>query len=261
MKSAYGSAVPPFTTPAATEELLTGGRLLRRAFLEMPARLAGRGEVIVRLGEPNPPLFQLRRGMVFSCSMLPEGRRAITDLLLPFDIGCLEQTVSHHAHQDIIAASACTYRKLSSAAFRELMRNGAVALTVMSLVAEARRRMDRHVAALARLDARERIGGLLLDIYDRLRRQEMINQPCFNLDLTQEQIGDYLGLTVVHVNRILRQLREEGLASFNRHVIIIMDVERLRELVAGLPPLGNSIASADQGASGRLSGMLGVSAG
>jgi DNA-binding transcriptional regulator LsrR (DeoR family) len=80
-----------------------------------------------------------------------------------------------------------------------------------------------------------RICVLLLDIHDRLRRRGLINRPTFNLPLTQEQIADHLGLTLVHVNRTLRRLREQKLVIVDRQVVIIMDMEQLRSLAQGLP--------------------------
>ena len=76
---------------------------------------------------------------------------------------------------------------------------------------------------------------MLLDIHDRLRHRDLINRPTFNLPLTQEQIADHLGLTLVHVNRTLRRLREEKIVLVERQVVIIQDIERLRELAQGLP--------------------------
>jgi hypothetical protein len=78
---------------------------------------------------------------------------------------------------------------------------------------------------------------LLLDIHDRLKRRDLISRPTFNLPLTQEQIGDHLGLTVVHVNRTLRRLREERVLMMDRQVVIIHDLDALREIGEGLPPL------------------------
>ena len=83
----------------------------------------------------------------------------------------------------------------------------------------------------------DRMIELLVDIHDRLHRRGLIARPSFNLPLTQEQMADYLGLTMVHVNRTLRQLREEKLALIDRQVVIIMDLPRLREIVHGLPSL------------------------
>src|SRR5205085_10204261 len=58
--------------------------------------------------------------------------------------------------------------------------------------------------------------------------------PC-TLPLTPEQIADHLGLTLVHLNRTLRRLREERIMLVDRQVVIIMNLERLREFAQGLP--------------------------
>jgi CRP-like cAMP-binding protein len=72
----------------------------------------------------------------------------------------------------------------------------------MALMAEARWRTHRHLTAIARLDAYERLSFFLLDIHDRLRRHNLIARPTFHFPLTQDQIADHLGMTMVHVNRI-----------------------------------------------------------
>ena len=76
---------------------------------------------------------------------------------------------------------------------------------------------------------------LLLDLHDRLRRRDLISRPSYNLPLTQEQLADHLGLTLVHVNRTLRRLREERIAMVDRQVVVIQDMERLRHYAQGLP--------------------------
>ena len=125
---------------------------------------------------------------------------------------------------------------LGAAAVRVLMADQPVALHILAVIAEARWRGDRLAASLGRLDAHARICLMLLDIYERLRRRELINRPSFNLPFTQEQIADHLGLTLVHVNRTLRRLREERLVLVDRQVVIIRDLDRLRGLVRDLCP-------------------------
>ena len=228
----------PRYLPEATEDLLTGRRALRRAFMEMPYLAVGRDQAVVRNDGAAPPVFMLHRGIAYRSCTLPSGRRAILDVLLPGDIGGIEHVVLRRPEEEIIAASAVGFRTMSAAALRKLMAaDPTVALSVVGLMAEARSRMDRHAASVARLHARERIATLLLDVHDRLLRRGLIGRPTFNLPLTQEQMADYLGLTMVHVNRTLRQMRQEKLALIDHQVVIIMDLPGLREIVHGLPPL------------------------
>jgi DNA-binding transcriptional regulator LsrR (DeoR family) len=74
---------------------------------------------------------------------------------------------------------------------------------------------------------------MLIDLYDRLRRRRLIARSSFNLHLTQQQIGDHLGLTNAHVNRVLRWFACEDIALVKRYVVIIRDMPRLRRLAQG----------------------------
>lgn len=221
--------------PAATEELLTGGRLLYRAFLQEPLHYAARDATLIRVGERDPAVVLLRSGFAYRSCLLADGRRAILDVLVPGDIVGLDHIVLASPSSEFTAANRVGYNQLDPGQLRALMEDRSVALAVLALLAAARWRGDRLSAMIGRLDAQARIAALILSIYDRLRRRGLINQLSFNLPLTQEQMADHLGLTLVHVNRTLRRLREERLVLVDRQVVIIMDLDGLRELVRGLP--------------------------
>jgi len=78
---------------------------------------------------------------------------------------------------------------------------------------------------------------MALDFYTRLSRRRLITGSSYSLPLTQLQIGAYLGLTVVHVNRVMRFLRDEQVISLERHCMTILDLNRLKSLAQkGSPP-------------------------
>jgi CRP/FNR family transcriptional regulator, anaerobic regulatory protein len=191
--------------------------------------------VIVRADDPAPPAILFNRGVAYRSLSMPDGRRSIIDILLPGDIVGLDHAVMGRCNQEIVAANAVGYRRLGAAAVRGLMANPQVALRVLAIAGEARRRADQHLTALTRFDARGRIAALLLGVYQRLRRQELIARPTFNLPLTQEQLADHLGITMVHVSRTLRRMREERLVLVDRQVVIILDLEELRRAASGIP--------------------------
>src|SRR5262249_23226754 len=145
--------------------------------------------------------IMLRSGFAFRCWGLADGRRAILDVLVPGDIVGLDHIVLASPIAEITAANRVGYNALEPARLRALMADRCVALSVMALLAEARWRSDRLAAMIGRLDAEARLAALILSIYDRLRRRGLTNHLSYNLPLTQEQIADHLGLTLVHVNR------------------------------------------------------------
>jgi CRP-like cAMP-binding protein len=225
----------PRYAAAVIEDLLTGSRLLRRAFLQTPIRFAGRDAPLIRTDDPDPSVILIRSGFGFRSCGLADGRRAILHILTPYDIAGLDHLVLARPIEEITATSRVGYHALRASQLRELMADRSIALHVLAVVAEARWRADRLAAMIGRLDAQARISVMLLDLYERLRRNGLISRTTYNLPLTQEQIADHLGLTLVHVNRTLRRLREERIVLVDRQVVIIIDLDRLREFAQGLP--------------------------
>jgi CRP-like cAMP-binding protein len=203
------------------EDLLLGGRKLHQAFLATRMCFAGRDTPLIRADQREPAVVLLRKGFAYrACVLSGGGRRAILDVLLAGDIAGLDNIVLARATEHVVAADRAEYWVLPAAALRDLMADRCVALYVVSLLAAARWRSDRLVANIGRLDAFARIAVLLLGIHDRLKRQGVINRPTFDL-LSQERIADHLGLTLQHVNRTLRKLREEKIVLIDRQVVII----------------------------------------
>ena len=235
LQQGAGGFERPRFAATATEDLLLGGQRLRRAFMQLPLRFAGRDVPLLRSGTSEPAAILVRSGFAFKCCMLPDGRRSILRVLLTGDFGGLHGAVLAHATEDIHAANRVGYHLLGAATLRDLLADHCVSLYVLAQLAEARWRADRLAASIGRLDAHARLCVLLLDIHDRLRYRGLINRPTFNLPLTQEQLADHLGLTLVHVNRTLRRLREERIVLVDRQVVIIQNMARLQELAQGLP--------------------------
>jgi CRP/FNR family transcriptional regulator, anaerobic regulatory protein len=91
------------------------------------------------------------------------------------------------------------------------------------------------VIGLGRGSADERTAAMLLDFRGRLSwlsRARSIDT--FRLPMTQQEIGDYLGLTVVHVNRVLRRFRETKLATVKGGTAVIHDATALQRIASPL---------------------------
>jgi CRP-like cAMP-binding protein len=204
-------------------------------------RFARRDEPIVQLTDSEPPVILIHSGFIFRCCVLGDGQRAILNIAMPGDFIGLDHLVLHRATEEIIGAgNRVGYYALPPRELWDLMmRDQAINRKVVTLLAEMRWRSDRLAASIGRLDARARICVMLLDIYERLRRNGSDDRLTFNLPLTQEQIADHLGLTLVHVNRTLRRLREERIVLVDRQIVMIMDLDRLRECAEGLPQIAD----------------------
>jgi CRP/FNR family transcriptional regulator, anaerobic regulatory protein len=191
------------------------------------------GETLIAAGELPPYVYQLRTGLAYQSTWFPDGRRAIIDIFTPGNVVGLETILSLRASGSVAAAGPIKYFAVDAHSLHQLLEDREIALCFTSLLVEARRRSEEQSARIARLEAAERVAAMLIDLYDRLRRRRLIARSTFNLRLTQQQIGDHLGLTKEHVNRVLRWFAREDIAFVDRHVVIIRDMPRLQRLARG----------------------------
>jgi CRP-like cAMP-binding protein len=111
-----------------------------------------------------------------------------------------------------------------------------VALRLAWIVWRERNLAYDHLSTVGQRPARERIARSLLELFVRYRMQwpgHRIEE--MNIPLTQEQIGDANGLTGVHVNRILRGLRREGIVEFHYRRLRVLNPDKLVD-VADINP-------------------------
>ncbi len=83
---------------------------------------------------------------------------------------------------------------------------------------------------LGRLGAEGRLAHLICELYERLKAVGLAKSDRFMLPLKQADLAEACGLTNVHVNRVLRSIREQGIMTFRSGEVIIQDMHRLRAL-------------------------------
>jgi CRP-like cAMP-binding protein len=87
-----------------------------------------------------------------------------------------------------------------------------------------------HLVNLGRRSAEERMAHFLLELGARLMLVGMGDKTGYACPLTQYHLADALGLSAVHVNRVLRHLRDDGLVTFRKGQVVFNDIDRLRKL-------------------------------
>ncbi|HEX8842043.1 MAG TPA: helix-turn-helix domain-containing protein, partial [Sphingomicrobium sp.] len=83
---------------------------------------------------------------------------------------------------------------------------------------------------LGQRSAYERLGHLLVELYLRLKTVGRAQDGRCDFPLTQNDLADATGLTAVHVNRTLQELRRDGLIELERKQLRILDLERLKDV-------------------------------
>jgi CRP/FNR family transcriptional regulator, anaerobic regulatory protein len=190
---------------------------------------------IIRLEGEAPRIFLLLDGWAASFVALLDGRRQFLKLHLSGDVMGAPSLPLLKAADSLIALTDCTIAEVSKAALATMFEQHPRLAMVFFLAAQQERiiLMDRLIS-ISRTNARQRVAAFLLHLQERLSACRNERVDSFELLLTQEQIGDMVGLTSVHVNRVLRELTEAGCIRRTRRWVFLIDLPFLRSL-SGLP--------------------------
>lgn len=192
-------------------------------------RTIERGRDIVRDRNKPEKIFLLLEGWAASYKVLPGGSRQISAFLLPGDLCGVEITVLKRIDHSITALTPVTVSVVDSHALMRLTRERtelAHAFWHAALVDQGVLRS--WVANLGRRDAYARVAYQACELHARLESRGLADGLAVDLPLTQAQLGDALGLTPVHVNRVLRRLRDDGLMELQGRTLTLLDPERLK---------------------------------
>jgi len=195
------------------------------------------GEDLFSLGEPCDSIYNLVDGWVFLYNLFEDGRRQILHFALPGTV-----LGYHPAHGAMATFSAqaltdATVCVIPHKALGPISRgHPEIALRLAWLISRDRSLAFDHLSSVGRHSARERVAHLLLELFVRYSAQWPGHRVTeMHLPLTQEHIGDATGLTFVHVNRVLRDLRKDGIVEFHYRRLRILDPDKLVD-VAGIDP-------------------------
>jgi CRP/FNR family transcriptional regulator, anaerobic regulatory protein len=238
-------------------ELAVGQHKLCATFRNAPRCTLKAGELLGAANGWSDAIHHLRAGWACEFRKLGNGRRAIVYVYIPGDVIGLDTVLQTRPLEEVLTLTSVTVEAIpTKGALIELMGDRQTALYLAWLLGRRQRRADRLLAAISGLDARGRLAAMMLDFYTRLRRRKLITGSMYNLPLTQVQIGHYLGLTVVHINRVLRSLRDERIVDLEKHYLTILDLERL----TGLTRNGGIVSSSSTIMDGRSVTEIALSA-
>jgi CRP/FNR family transcriptional regulator, anaerobic regulatory protein len=196
--------------------------------LEERQRHVRRGAVLQRENEACGELFVLRKGLMMSYVLLDDGSRQILRFLFPGDMLGVAGAIYQEAPETLAALSDCVVSPFDRSVLSEMMvAHPRLAAMVLVYSQIERVALTDRLAALGRTSAKARVAALLLELRNRLRATDKSVTNIYPLGLTQEEIGDATGLTAVHVNRMLRQLEEDGLIAREAGKVTLIDERAL----------------------------------
>lgn len=179
---------------------------------------------IVRLGQIADQACLISSGLVGRYGQTSDGKRQFLSLHLPGEMIDLPSVVVPQSTSALNALTATNILKVPHAALRQL----GVGYPMIAAAFWRDCMLDAGIVAqwllnVGRRDARARTAHLLCELASRTRTANGQRATAFDLPMTQEQFGDALGLTPVHVNRVLRSLREDNIVTVGRGRVTIDD--------------------------------------
>ncbi len=213
-------------TPMSAEELA-----FMRDFKTGERQIAPSAEIVAQ-GERSASLYTVLSGMGTRSILLEDGRRQVVNFVFPGDLIGLQAGLMGEAPHSVTASMPmvlCVFPRDRIWSLFAAQPARAYDLTWIAAVGE--HFLGETVATLGQRDATERMAWALTRIWRRLLAVGMQDaQGRVPFPFRQHDLADALGLSVVHVNRILGQLRRAGLVDLPRRQLVVLDLPRLAAL-------------------------------
>jgi len=231
MPSKNQSAIPKDASPLVRRlgrsVLLTSEEVDYLETMQINQAAISKGDEFIQDGEPLRVTFLVRRGWVIRYRITPAGRRLIIGVSLPGDFIGLHVNFNHSS---IFSAAALTNSSLAliePVRILEIHRRFPVLASGLDWMSMRHSNiLSEHKVSLGARTAAQRILHFLLELWIRLEQVGLATDDGFELELTQEQIGDCMGLSTVHVNRSLSRLSKEKLVKIEKGLVTFPEVSR-----------------------------------
>jgi CRP-like cAMP-binding protein len=188
------------------------------------------GRDLVDQGQADQAAYILCSGWACSYKLLSDGQRQIIDFDIPGDFLGLRSVLLRVSDHSIVPVTDIEVTEVHAAhlleAFAQTPRLAAAVLWAASRDGAV---VVEHLVGVGRRDAGERLAHFLLELGARLTLVGMGSKAGYDCPLSQYMLADALGLSAVHVNRVLRQLREREMMTFRDGRVTFTNYAKLIE--------------------------------
>lgn len=189
------------------------------------------GQEMISEGKRCGAVFLIIDGIAIRFRILRDGQRQILNFLLPGDLAGITSCRFDNALYSVKMLTPGVVSPVPVARLLGLFEaHPQQAAHLFWSIAAETAILAEHLIAVGRRSALERIAHLLLELHARLREVGLADETCYRLPLTQEMISDALGLSIPYVNRLLQQLRQDGLVMIKDQLVVIENMEELAAL-------------------------------
>jgi CRP-like cAMP-binding protein len=200
---------------------------IRAAVRERTLKAPG-GEDLVCEGDRCDSVRLFLSGWACRYKSLEDGRRQIVSFVLPGDTCDPHIYLLSAMDHSIATLTPVTYAELDRGAFERLMAADPSVAEAFYCEALADRAIQREWAVnLGRRDAHERVAHVICELFERLQVVGLAEASSFAFPVTQMDLADATGLSTVHLNRTLQELRASGLITLRDRSLTIVDAPAL----------------------------------
>lgn len=188
----------------------------------------------------RPILLTLYSGLALRLATRGPAALGILGVALPGDLVGLDTLLAARGGVRLEALTDITYCQFDPARWRELLERPAFAERLSRIQALARIEAEERQAAATVLGATGNLCHFLLTLYDALRRRKLAREGAFHLPFSRKRLASALGLTPLHLRRVLAGLAEAHVLDFRDGRVTLHNVPRVRAL-AGNPQFGRNL--------------------
>lgn len=207
-------------------------KLMARDVADLPDDM-----VLIEADRPHDYVYRIRHGWAGRVRTLPDGRSQYILVFLPGDLFAVKSMFVRKHPDAVQLLSHATVERIHHRDLEAAYASDPdIALRCTWQVVEEERRLHNWVVGLGCGSAEERLAALICDFRGRLQLSGAIARDAqtFHLPLTQEQLADHLGISPVHVNRVLKVFREAGLLAWKSRLLTVLDPRGLGRVAGPL---------------------------
>jgi CRP-like cAMP-binding protein len=195
------------------------------------ARLIPRREDLIREGDRPGPIIVVLAGWAYRYKILPDGTRQILAFLMPGDscdlhVGPLAEM--DHSIQTIVPCTIATIDRAAMDSLMERFPEVAKAMYFAQLVDEGT--MRAWITSMGRRSSIQRVAHLMCELYIRAANIGLSEEGVVVFPLSQVMLADALGMTAVHLNRVLKALRGREVMALTRGNLAVTDALQLARI-------------------------------
>lgn len=189
------------------------------------------GKELIYEGQQQHAAYILHDGWTCAYKRLRDGARQIVEIEIPGDFIGLRSLLLRNSDQSVVALTNVEVSKINTDRLWEAFRlTPRLIMTLLWAASRDEAMVTEHLVCVGKRDAMARTAHFLLELGARMELIGLGSSTTYRCPLSQSIVADAVGITAIHLNRVLRHLRESDLLLFRDGVVTFLDRDRLAQL-------------------------------